>query len=173
MWVCVCVCVCFCVVCVSCLSLCRNNYMALLRSAVNYINKCTNVNGGYTPAQRQIIEFSIKRKVHMWIEQYVNFHSFQPPHMARSCNKKTVFPSGSVHYSSAQFICSVVSDSLRPHESQHPRPPCPSPTPGVHADSRSSSQWCHPANLSSVVPFFSCPQSLPASKSFPMNQLFT
>ena len=71
-----------------------------------------------------------------------------------------------------QISRSVVSDSLWPHESQHARPPCPSPTPGVHSDSRSSSQWCHPAISSSVVPFFSCPQSLPASESFPMSQLF-
>ena len=62
--------------------------------------------------------------------------------------------------------------TLQPHESQHARPPCPSPTPGVHSDSHPSSQWCHPAILSSVVPFSSCPQSLPASKSFPMSQLF-
>jgi len=67
---------------------------------------------------------------------------------------------------------SVISDSLRPHESQHARPLCPSPTPGVHWDSRPSSQWCHKAISSSVVPFSSCPQSLPASKSFPMSQLF-
>ena len=59
-----------------------------------------------------------------------------------------------------------MSNSLRPHESQHARPPCPSPTPRVHSDSRPSSQWCHPAISSSVVPFFFCPQSLPASKSF-------
>ena len=72
-----------------------------------------------------------------------------------------------------QFSCSVVSDSLQPHESQHARPPCPSPTPGVHSDSRPSSQWCHPAISSSVIPFSSCPQSLPASESFPMSQLFT
>ena len=72
-----------------------------------------------------------------------------------------------------QFSCSVVSDSLRPHESQHARPPCPSPTPGVHSDSRPSNQWCHPAISSSVIPFSSCPQSLPASESFPMSQLFT
>ena len=65
-----------------------------------------------------------------------------------------------------------MSDSLRPHESQHARPPCPSPTPRVHSDSRPSSQWCHPAISSSVVPFSSCPQSLPASGSFPMSQLF-
>ena len=74
--------------------------------------------------------------------------------------------------SSVQFNCSVMSDSLRPHESQHARSPCPSPTPGVHSNSRPSSQWCHPGISSSVVPFSSCPQSLPASKSFPMSQLF-
>ena len=74
-------------------------------------------------------------------------------------------------FSSVQFSRSVVSDSLPPHESQHTRPPCPSPTPGVHSDSSPSSQWCHPAISSSVVSF-SCPQSLPASESFPMNQLF-
>ena len=73
---------------------------------------------------------------------------------------------------SFQFNLSVVSDSLRPHESQHTRPPCPSPTPRIHSDSCPSSQWCHPAISSSVVPFSSCPQSLPASKSFPMSQLF-
>jgi len=75
-------------------------------------------------------------------------------------------------FSSVQFSHSVVSDSLRPHESQHARPPCPSPTPGVHSNSRPLSQWCHPAISSSVVPFFSCPQSLPASESFPVSQLF-
>ena len=75
-------------------------------------------------------------------------------------------------FSSVQFSRSVVSDSLWPHESQHARPPCPSPTPGVHSDSHPSSQWCHPAISSSVVPFSSCPQSLPASESFPMSQLF-
>ena len=75
-------------------------------------------------------------------------------------------------FSSVQFSRSVVSDSLWPHESQHARPPCPSPTPGVHSDSCASSRWCHPAISSSVVPFFSCPQSLPASGSFSMNQLF-
>ena len=73
---------------------------------------------------------------------------------------------------SVQFSRSVASNSLRPHESQHARPPCLSPTPGVHSDSRPSSPWCHPAISSSVVPFFSCPQSLPASKFFPMSQLF-
>ena len=73
---------------------------------------------------------------------------------------------------SVQFSRSVVSDSLRPHESQHTRPPCPLPTPRVHPDPCPSSPWCHPAISSSLVPF-SCPQSFPASGSFPMSQLFT
>ena len=75
------------------------------------------------------------------------------------------------HISSVQFSRSVMSDSLRPHELQHARPPCPSPTPGVHSDSRPSSEWCYPAISSSVVPFSSCPQSLPVSESLPMSQL--
>ena len=75
--------------------------------------------------------------------------------------------------SSVQFSRSVVSNSLWPHESQHARPPCPSPSPGVHSNSRPSSRWCHPAISSSVVHFSFCPQSLPASESFPMSQLFT
>ena len=74
---------------------------------------------------------------------------------------------------SVQFRHSVMSDSLRPHDSQHARPPCPSQTPGVYSNSCPSSQWCHPAISSSVVPFSSCPQSLPASGSFPVSQLFT
>ena len=71
-----------------------------------------------------------------------------------------------------QFSRSVVSDSLRPHESQHIRPPCPSPTPGVYSNSYPSSRWCHPAISSSLVLFSSCPQSLPESGSFQMSQLF-
>ena len=72
------------------------------------------------------------------------------------------------HFSSVQFSHSVVSDSLRPHESQHARPACPSPTLRVHPNPCPSSQWCHPAISSSVIPFSSCPQSLPASESFSM-----
>ena len=71
-----------------------------------------------------------------------------------------------------QISHSVVSASLRPCEPQHTRPPCPSPTPGVHPDSRSLSRWCHPTILSSVVPFSSCPQWFPASGSFQKSQLF-
>ena len=77
-----------------------------------------------------------------------------------------------ITYQAVQFSRSVVSNSLRTHESQHARPPCPSPSPRVHSDSRPSSQWCHPAISSSIIPFSSCPQSLPASESFPMSQLF-
>ena len=75
-------------------------------------------------------------------------------------------------FSSIQFSRSAVSNSLRPHESQHARPPCPSPTPRVDSNSCPSNQWGHPALSSSVIPFSSCPQSLPASGSFPVSQLF-
>ena len=71
-----------------------------------------------------------------------------------------------------QFSCSVMSDSLQRHELQHARPPCPSPTPGVHPNPCPLSQWCHPAISCSVGPFSSCPQSFPASGSFEMSQLF-
>ena len=80
---------------------------------------------------------------------------------------------GGLQFSSVWFSRSVESDSLWPHESQHTRPPCPSPTPGVHSDLHPSSPWCHPAISSSVVPFSSCPQSLPASEFFPMSQVFS
>ena len=75
-------------------------------------------------------------------------------------------------FSSVHFSRSVMSNSLRPHEWQHSRPPCPSMTPRAHSDSRPLSQWCNPAISSSVIPFSFCPQSLPASESSPMNQLF-
>ena len=86
----------------------------------------------------------------------------------------SVWSSGPILYIRSDQIRSVAQSCLTlwPHESQHARPPCPSPTPGVHCDSSPSSQWCHPAISSSVVPFSSCPQSLPASESFPMSQLF-
>ena len=73
--------------------------------------------------------------------------------------------------SSVQFSRSIVSDSLRPHESQHTRPRCPSPTPGVHSDSYPLSQWCHPAISYSIVPFFSWLQFFPVSGSFLMSQM--
>ena len=77
------------------------------------------------------------------------------------------------YLASVQFSHSVMSDSLRPLESQHARPPCPSPTPGIHSDSRPSSRWYHPAISSSVILIYSYPHSLPASESFPMSHLFT
>ena len=73
---------------------------------------------------------------------------------------------------SVKFGHSVMSDVLQPHEPQHTRPPCPSPSPRVHSNSCPSSRWCHPAISSSVIPFSSCPQSLPSSGPFPMSQLF-
>ena len=76
-------------------------------------------------------------------------------------------------YGSVQFSHSVMSDYLRPHEPQHARPPCPSPTPGVYPNPCPLSRWCHPTISSSVIPFSSCLQSFPASGSFPMSQLFT
>ena len=81
--------------------------------------------------------------------------------------------SHSSNISSAQFSCSVVSNSLRPHESQHTRPPCPSPTPGVYPNPCPLSLWCHPTISSSFIPFSSCPPSFPVLGSFPMSQLFT
>ena len=86
--------------------------------------------------------------------------------------KATFHSSGELSYISVQFSCSVMSNSLQTHESQHARAPCPSLSPGAHSNSCPSSQWWHPAILSSVIPFSSCPQPLPASGSFPMSQLF-
>ena len=88
---------------------------------------------------------------------------------------KIIFQRGAAainFFSLVQFSRSVVSNSLRPHESQHARPPCPSPTPRVHPNSCPSSRWSHPAISSSVIPFSSCPQSFPASESFLMSQFF-
>ena len=84
----------------------------------------------------------------------------------RATQRPSPGPQPSVQFSS------VVSNSLQPYESQHARPPCSSQTPGVYPNSCPSSRWCHPAISSSVVPFSSCPQFLPASGSFPMSQLF-
>ena len=89
-----------------------------------------------------------------------------------SCFKRGNKPPASFNISSVQVSSSVVSSSLWPHELEHARPPCPSPTPGVHSDSHPSSWWCHPAISSPVISFSSYPQSLPASESFPMSQLF-
>ena len=92
-------------------------------------------------------------------------------HLAWCCQDTSMLLQIAV-FSSVPFNRSVMSDSLRPHESQHARPPCPSQTPRVYSNSCLSSRWCHPAISSSVVPFSSCPQFLPAAESFPMSQLF-
>ena len=86
--------------------------------------------------------------------------------------QRSLWKEASVHFSSVQFICSVVSDSLRPHELQHARPLCPSPTPGVYSNSCPSSRWCHPAISSSVIPSPPAPNPSQHSGSFPMSQLF-
>ena len=94
-------------------------------------------------------------------------HSTKVESNCKGCKKYTLV------LLTIQFSHSVVSDSLRPCESQHARPPCPSPTPRVHPNSCPLSRWCHPTISSSVVPFISCLQSFPASGSFQMSQLFT
>ena len=100
-------------------------------------------------------------------------YSYPDPHTLLICGEICYFLSfGTTFPHSVQFSHSVVSDSLWPHESQHARPPCPSPAPRVYSYSCLSIRWCHPAISSSVVSFSSCPQSLPASGSFPMSQLF-
>ena len=101
---------------------------------------------------------------------HMNVHLFQHHLLKRLIFAFYCFYS--FQFSSVQFSRSVVSDSFRPHESQHTRPSYPSPTPGVYSNSCPWSQWCHPAISSSVVPFSSCPQSLAASGSFPKSQLF-
>ena len=91
----------------------------------------------------------------------------------KEMSKLIMWKTASQYFSSVQFSGSVMNDSCWPHESQHARPPCPSPTPGVYPNSCPSSWWCPPTMSSSVVPFSSCPQFLPASGSFPLSQLFT
>ena len=103
--------------------------------------------------------------------KYLWIH-ISPNRIRKTVNKHMKRCSTSPIISSVQFSRSVMSDSLWPHEPQHTRPPCPSPTPRVHPNPYPSSRWCHPTISSSVVPFFSCPQSFPESRSFPMSQLF-
>ena len=98
--------------------------------------------------------------------------AYRPP----SCSVLGILQARTLEWmsqASVQFSLSVVSDFLRPHEAQHTRPRCPSPSPRVHSDSCPSSPRCHPAISSSVVPFSSCPQCLPASESFPVSHLFS
>ena len=105
---------------------------------------------------------------------YLSLLIFLPAILIPACASSSLsFRITFLQFSSGQFSRSVMSDSLQPHESQHTRPPCPSPTPRVHPNSCPSSWWCHPAISSSVVPFSSCPQSLPASESFLISQHFS
>ena len=123
----------------------------------------------------EFLELSSQNAIHFW---HHSFLQFLLPHFLGFLCYLFLLQFSMVCYlflpsvSSVQLHCSVVSDSLWPHESQHARPPYTSPTPGVYPNSCPSSQWCHSAISSSVVPFSSCPQSFPASESFPMSQLF-
>ena len=116
---------------------------------------------GSSPPLLPYLEEGGKNKCHLRLKSQVSVGPAQ-----------TNLNNSLIIFHSVQFSRSVLSNSLWPHELQHARPPCPSPTPGVHPDSCQSSRWCHPAISSSVVPFSSCPQSLPASESFPMSQIF-
>ena len=121
---------------------------------------------------KQLLQLNFRKindPVKKWAKELNRHFSKEDTQMANKHMKRC---STSLIINSVQFSCSVVSDCLRPHESQHARPPCPSPTPEVHSDSRPSSQWYHPAVSSSVIPF-SCPQSFPASGSFQMNYHMT
>ena len=112
---------------------------------------------GYTPVQNK--KFKVWKK-------------YEEHHLGRAGEHRLHSQKASNRHQFSQFSHSVMSDSLQLHESKHARPPCASPSPGVHSNSHPSSRWCHPAISSSVVPFSSCPQSLPASESFPISQLF-
>ena len=115
--------------------------------------------------EKKILKIGIWVEFSVWTKNMNIFVSHVNSHQKVTSAEKKIFIVKWI--SSVQFSGSVVSDSLRPHESQHARPPCPSPTPRIHPDSHPLSQWCHPAVSSSVIPFSSCPQSLPASGSFP------
>ena len=101
----------------------------------------------------------------------IHQHEFNGFHWHQALQLIICYPWPALN-TSVQFSCSVMSDSLWPHEPQHARAPCPSPTPGVYSNSCPLSWWCHPTISSSVIPFPSCPQSFPASGSFQMSQLF-
>ena len=124
------------------------------------------------PTYRIMISFCL-RISYIYTQTYNSFYQLMLWEMGELNTQTSFYQNSLFDIRSDQISCSIVSDSLPPHELQHARPPCPSPTPRVHSDSGPSSQWCHPAISSSVVPFSSCPQSLLASESFPMSQPFT
>ena len=148
---------------------------ALIRNAM----KCESLFGDSSSLKQWVIlqnpaKLSIDKQIHT---HHIIIRELTKAHLSISLSTLVTQPElppalGPIHRHSVQFSRSVVSDSLQPRELQHARPPCPSPTPGVHSNSSPSSWWCHPAISSSVSPFSSCPQSLPASESFPMSQLF-
>ena len=147
----------------SCRTLCNPKDCSQQSCPVHGILWARILQGLLCPSPRDLPDPGIQPESPMYPDWQVGSLPLMPPGKPLSHNQ----------FSSGQFSPSVVSDSLRPHESQHTRPPCSSPTPRVPPNSCASSQRCHPAISSSVVPFFSCPQSLPASGSFPMSQLFT
>ena len=120
---------------------------------------------------RQTISAYLDTKVSFQLLQWGSVHTFSLNY-EKDTSVSIRYHNSEEARQSAQFS-SVAQSSLPPHEQQHARPPCPSPTPGVYPNSRPLSRWCHPTISSSVVPFSSCPQSLPASGSFPISQLFT
>ena len=124
------------------------------------------------PTYRIMISFCL-RISYIYTQTYNSFYQLMLWEMGELNTQTSFYQNSLFDIRSDQISCSIVSDSLPPHELQHARPSCPSPTPRVHSDSGPSSQWCHPAISSSVVPFSSCPQSLLASESFPMSQPFT
>ena len=99
-------------------------------------------------------------------------HTSHPLLPSPHAQKSILYDCFCIKFSSVQFSRSVVSNSLLPHEQQHTRPPCPSPTPRAYPNSCPSSRWCHLAISSFVVRFSSCPKSFPASRSFQMSRLF-
>ena len=120
----------------------------------------------------QLNSRKINAPIKAWAKELSRHFSNEDIQVANKHEKMLNITLYSVQFSSVQFSHSVVSDSLRPHDSQCTRPPCPSRSPGVHSNSCPSNPWCHPAISSSVVLFSSCPQTLPVSESFPRSQLF-
>ena len=118
------------------------------------------------------IDFAYISKIKIFFFIFLNLLVSQSITWEKQRNEIVLALGVGFQFSSVQFSRSVVSGSLRLHESQHARALCPSPTPRIHSNSRSLSRWCHPAITSLVAPFSSCPQSLTASESFPMSQLF-
>ena len=125
---------------------------------------------GYSKLSSPLCKLTVVRKIQP-VGQVQPATCFSEASLGHSLTHS--WDSVSACFCTVQFSHSVVSNSLQPHEPQHARPPCPSPIPGVHPKSCPLNQWCHPTISSSVVPFFSCPQSFPASGSFQLCQLFT